>query len=171
MGTFNLDVQYKGSAECNGNLVKRSYTFKPAIVSYPVIIDGQQNSISLDSDTTMNDDKLDHVMDLPRIDVANTSPSFNTSTYGGLFLSLSNTYNSEFNVSFGGAIGNQFINKGALSNEYLNSTEDVHKHSCSMMFNDPTDRIIAAVRELMFRTALASTDESQMDNIKYLKAM
>lgn len=97
-GTFNLGVQYKGTEDCNGTLVIRNCTFKPATVIYPVSIDGNTSSISLSAGTTIFDDQLlenTAVSSLMNgVINSNINFSLNISTYGGFFKALSDTYDS-----------------------------------------------------------------------------
>lgn len=160
-GTFNLGVQYKGTEDCRGTLVVRNCTFKPATVIYPVSIDGNTSSISLAAGTTIFDDKLLNFTTLSRV-YENINSSLNISTYGGFFKALSDTYGSYLSMNYG-AIGYQIFNEGALSNQYLNASKYLKSLNCSMSFFDPTDDIVAAIRELMFRTAMASANGQAAD--------
>lgn len=160
-GTFNLGVQYKGTEDCRGTLVVRNCTFKPATVIYPVSIDGNTSSISLAADTTIFDDKLLNFTAISPM-YQNIDSSLNISTYGGFFKALSDTYGSSLRMNYG-AIGYQIFNEGALSNQYLNASKYLKSLNCSMSFFDPTDDIVAAIRELMFRTAMASANGQAAD--------
>ena len=112
----------------------------------------------------MFDDKLVEVIALSPDWGIDTDSSFNISTYGGYFLTISNTYTSNMHMNFGG-IGYQISNEGALSNRYVNTSEKLRYLNCSMSFRDPTDDIIAAMRELMFRTALASAQPANLQSV------
>ena len=154
-GTFNLGVQYKAKEDCNGMLVVRNCTFRPSIISYPVSIDGNTSSISLAVGTTIFDDELIEITAIPRIFGNEVNPSLNISTYGGFFKSLSDIYDSSVRMNYG-TIGDQIFGYGPLYNRYLYESNDLTNLQCTMAFIDPTDDIIADIRELMFRTAIAS---------------
>lgn len=162
-GTFRLGVQYKGTEDCTGTLVVRNCTFKPATVTYPVAIDGNSR-ISLAAGTTISDDRLVQVIDIPPMSPSHTASSFNVSTYGGFFKALSDTYESTVHMDFT-SIGYQIFNEGALSNRYVNASNRLERLSCSMSFRDPTDDIIADIRELMFRTAIASGESKDEQRV------
>lgn len=160
-GTFNLGVQYKGTEDCRGTLVVRNCTFKPATVIYPVSIDGNTSSISLAAGTTIFDDKL---LNFSAISPMYQYIGLNISTYGGFFKALSDTYVSSLSMNYNDhEIGYQIFNEGALSNQYLNASKYLESLNCSMSFFDPTDDIVAAIRELMFRTAMASANGQAAD--------
>lgn len=166
-GTFNLGVQYKGTEDCRGTLVVRNCTFQPATVTYPVSIDGNTSSISLAPGTTIFDDKLLDITAVSRVGTIDSS--LNISTYGGFFKALSDTYDSSLFMNFG-AIGYQIFNEGAVSNRYLNASKQLKSLNCSMSFLDPTDDIIAAIRELMFRTAVTSANGTQAADVQHFTA-
>ena len=168
-GTFNLGVQYKNVENCDGTLMIRNCTFRPAHVTYPVSIDGSSSSISLAADTTIFDDGLINILAVPPMDGLGTNSSFNISTYGGLFKSLDDLYHSSLSMNYG-AIGYQIFNEGALSNHYLNTSKDLKELDCSVSFRDPTDDIIAAIRELMFRAAIASANDTQAADVQHVTA-
>lgn len=162
-GTFSLGVQYKGTRDCAGTLVVRNCTFKPATVTYPVSIDGESR-ISLAAGTTISDDELVQVVDVPPLSIATTSSSFNASTYGGFFKALSDAYQSTVRMNYG-SIRYQIFNEGALSNRYVDASDRLESLECSMSFRDPTDDIIADIRELMFRTAIASAESKDEQHV------
>lgn len=163
--TFNLGVQYKGTEDCHGTLVIRNCTFKSARVIYPVSIDGNISSISLTAGTTIFDDQI---LDITTVSPTNGDISFslNIFTYGGFFKGLSDTYDSILRMNFG-SIRYQIFNQGALSNRYLNASTYLKRLDCLMTFLDPTDDIIAAIRELMFRTPIASANNTQAADVQH----
>lgn len=166
-GLFNLGVQHKATKDCLGTLVVRNCTFRPAVVTYPVSINGNTSSISLAAGTTISDDTVDEVVPWP-LDEGSVQSSLNISTYGGFFKSLSDTYSSSMHMNFG-AIGFQIFNEGALSNRYVDSGV-LETLNCTMSFRDPTDDIIAGIRELFFRTALASADATRPADVQRITA-
>lgn len=163
-GTFNLGVQYKAKEDCKGTLVVRNCTFRPSIVSYPVSIDGNTSSISLTAGTTIFDDELLEITAVPRFVSTQASSSLNISTYAGFFKSLSDIYDSSLLMNYG-SIGYQILGYGALYNRYLDESNDLTTLQCNMTFTDPTDDIIADIRELMFRTAIASANVTKAADV------
>ncbi|KAL8995845.1 MAG: hypothetical protein Q9169_004497 [Polycauliona sp. 2 TL-2023] len=153
-GTFSLGVQFKGTEDCVGMLLVRNCTFKPVTVTYPISI-GANSEISLAATTDLSDDKF--VQGIKLHSMGYISNSFNVSTYGGFFLALADAYESTVHMDYG-SIGYQIFNHGALSNRYVNAADELQNLSCSMSFRDPTEDIIADIRELMFRTAIASAE-------------
>ena len=169
-GVFNMGAQFKNNKACDGVLAIRNCTFTPAVVRYPVTISGKSSRISLRSKTSIYDDKLVKNIVLPPEEATSgASTSFNVSTYGGMFKYLGDSFDSLLHMNFG-AIGYQIYNEGALSNRYLDPTQNLESLTCSMVFSDPTNDILASVRELMFRTALASVKGSQAVRVQKISA-
>ena len=167
-GTFNIGVQYKATAACAGGLVVHNCTFRPAVVRYPVSINGNTSTIALAAGTSMTDDQVLEMNVVPPVSPS-VSSSFNESTYGGLFKFLSDTYDTSMSMDFG-AIGFQIFNEGALANRYLNSSINATNLNCSLTFSDPMSDLIGDIRELMFRTSLASATTSEVDNVQHATA-
>lgn len=155
-GSFNFGLQFKNTTACQGNLVVRNCSFKPATVLYPITIDGNASTISLAAGTNISDDKVLKVVDgISAFEGNNNAASgLNASTYSGFFKALADSYQSVSHMSFG-AIGYQIFVAGPLANRYLNITHDLN---CDLNFRDPMDDVVADIRELMFRTALASAN-------------
>lgn len=163
-GTFNLGVQYKSTENYISRLVVRNCTLKPTIVTYLVSIDGNTSSISLTTNTTIFDDELIDITAVSPLGLLD--PSLNISTYRGFFKALSNTYDSSLRYVWDN-VDYWIENKGAVSNRYLNSSKYLQTLYCSMSFLNPTDNIIAAFRELMFRTVIASTNGTQATDVQH----
>lgn len=143
---FNLGLQYKGTGQCNGALV-RSCTFRPATVEYPVSIDGISSSISLAAGTTVVDDKFQNFTGVSTWESWIPSVGLEPSTYGGLFRSLSDTYGSVLRMRFTGH-HHRISHEGALSIRYLNGSqlwtprdpagaEETERQICWVQFHDP----------------------------------
>ncbi len=160
-------MQHKATKDCLGTLVVRNCTFRPATVTYPISINGNTSSISLAAGTTIFDDKVDELVPYP-VDDYRAQSSLNISTYGGFYRSLSDTYSSSMQMNYG-AIGFQIFNEGALSNRYVDSGV-IKSLECSISFRDPTDDIIAGIRELFFRTAIASANETRSEDVQRITA-
>jgi hypothetical protein len=97
-GTFNLGVQCKATQDCVGTLLVRNCTSRPAPGLYPFSINGNNSAISSAAGTTSDDDDLVDYTALDRRLELKISRTFNVSTYGGLYKSLSNTYNSNLRM-------------------------------------------------------------------------
>lgn len=166
-GTFNLGVQFKSTEDCKGTMVVRNCTFRPATVTYPVSIDGNTSSISLAAGTTVFDDEIQNIIPVPPF--SEPFSHFNISTYGGFFKSLNDAYASVLYMNYA-TTGYQVYNQGALSNRYLKASNDLRSINCTLAFRDPTEDIIAAARELMFRAAIASANSTQPANVQRVAA-
>ena len=173
--SFNLSIQYKSTPECAGNLVVKNCTMTPAIVNYPVIVDGNKSSIVLkpgiDSLTNATI-KLTNIEQEENVKQPFTTELYNASTYGGIFKALSDTYGSSIRMKYeffeyptSGTY--QVVTQGAIGQGYIDSTS----MNCTMVFKDPTADILAGVRELMFRTAIASANESFPADIQRVTAV
>ena len=162
---ISLNVQYKKTSDCSGNLVVRNCTLQYAIVEYPVIIDGNQSTISLDPSSSIHDDTV-----VKRLDVG-TESLYAPSTLGGVYLALNNRFDSTASQQYTGAVGYTLTTTGATANQYANTTKTsgstsfVPANDCSLRFNDPLDDLLAEARELMFRTAVASANSSTAQQV------
>jgi hypothetical protein len=152
-GNMSLNTQYKDQSPCSGDLIVQNCTMQTALVSYPVIIDGN-NTISLDPSTSIFDDVV-----FNKINFNADRAQFGPTTLGGYYLALKNKFNSEAHLRYVGADGYELLTTGSTSTQYAItniSTGDGLDigSSCALTFNDPTMDLIASARELMFRTAL-----------------
>ena len=170
-GIVSLGVQYKNDPACDGELQIRNCTMTAAVVDYPVIINGNKSIIELLPGSSMFDDKV-----INHTDVALATTSGPT-TLGGFGKALSNTYNSEANLRFVGAVGYELITTGATANRYAvinqNSTTGSGMGSyanCDLSFRDPSNDLVQAVRSLMFRTAIAAANSSIPADSQYVTA-
>ncbi|EXJ79179.1 hypothetical protein A1O3_08680 [Capronia epimyces CBS 606.96] len=166
-GNMSLNLQYKDQSPCTGDLIVRNCTLQTALVSYPVVIDGN-DTISLDPSTTVFEDTISHKINLD-LDYAEAGPT----TLGGYYLALKNKFNSEAHLRWAGAVGYELLTTGSTATQYAvtNATTDTSAvdvaSSCGLSFTDPTDDLLASARELMFRTALsiASGNSSMIQTV------
>lgn len=149
-GNMSLNIQYKDKAPCEGDLIVKNCTINTALVAYPIVIDNN-NTISLDPSTTVFDDVVSHEID---IDFDSLAPG--PSTLAGYYLALRNELNSEAHIRFGGAVGYELTTTGSTATQYAIADEDGDTNSCGLSFADPTMDLLAAARDLMFRTALSA---------------
>ena len=153
-GTVQLGVQYKPSPACNGELSVRNCTMRAAVVNYPVIVNGNKSTIELAPKSTMFDDSVYNL----------TTVAINTmtgpTTLGGLYKALRDTYSSTANLRFVGTYGYELITTGSTANSYAEfaDTNSMRYANCSLFFRDPTEDLIRAIRDMMFRTAVAAAD-------------
>ena len=167
-GTINLTVQYKDTTSCDGNLVLRNCTLLAGTVDYPVTINGNKSTIELKSGSSIFDDR-----------VFNTTQSgvgsyLGPSTFGGVFKALRDTYESLANLRFVGAVGYELVTEGATANRYalVNVTTGPSggivgpQSDCSLSFGDPTDDLLRAARDLMFRSAIAAANSTSSQTVR-----
>jgi hypothetical protein len=158
-GNLTIDVQHKPDPGClsNSTIIVRSCILSTATVKYIVQIDGNQSTVSLPTTSNIYDDEI--ISDYKIEDDPNSDSG--PSTLGGLYLALSDRYNSETNVRWGGGIGYTFLSNGSLATQYLLS----NSYDSCLAFNDPTDDLVANARELMFRTAVAAANSSDIQSV------
>ena len=166
-GKINLGVQYKDRQACDGELQIRNCTFQAAVVEYPVVVNGNKSTISLAPGSTMFDDKVHNLTEV----ALNTMSG--PTTLGGFYKALRDTYASTANLRFTGSRGYEVLTTGATSNRYAvlegsNSDSDSDNYlglDCSLFFTDPSNDIIAAVRDMMFRTAISAANSSDYQSV------
>ncbi|KAE9376429.1 hypothetical protein N431DRAFT_330742 [Stipitochalara longipes BDJ] len=162
-GNITLNVEYKPDNGCEGPLIVKNCTLSPAIVQYSVAIDGNSSTISLPENSTIYDDEIESTYT-----IAETYTPGSYTTYGGLSLALANRFNSWANLRFAGGIGYDVSTSGATSNQFVQGNTTIGaENNCSLAFNDPTTNLLNNARELMFRTAIAAANSS---NIRSLPA-
>ncbi|KAL9125386.1 MAG: hypothetical protein Q9217_005400 [Psora testacea] len=155
-GALSMGVQFKNSPACSGHLQLRNCSLQAAVVEYPVIVNGNKSTIELVPGSTMFDDTVINM----------TTVALNTmtgpSTLGGLYKALSDTYGSTANLRFVGAYNYELVTTGATANRYaiLDPNTSRPEANCSLSFSDPSNDLIQAVRDMMFRTAIAAANSS-----------
>ncbi|KAJ9632841.1 hypothetical protein H2204_007571 [Knufia peltigerae] len=158
--SFNLDVQTKPEAGCTGNLAVTNCTLTAGTVDYPIVIDGDAGTVSLDPGTTIWDDTVVGGTDA----LSSETHLTEVSTYGGIFLALSNQYTTDLQLQFSGAIGWEFIGAQSESSiAYARGVEQVP--SCDVFFTDPLADFLQGTRELIFRTAIATANSSDLQSV------
>ena len=166
-GVIHLNIQYKDTQACDGQLQIRNCTLQAATVEYPVLVNGNQSTIELAPASTMFDDNVLNMTDVALRDNAGST------TLGGFYKALSDTYNSVANLRFVGAVGYELITIGATVNRYavLNITnsddpDDGPYNSCTLAFTDPSNDIISKVRDMIFRTAVKAANGSNTQTVR-----
>lgn len=165
---IGLNIQYKNSPECYGDLVVQNCTLRSATVQYPVVINGNDSTIALDPASTIYDDV---VTEISATTVENRQ---GPTALGGLWLALSNRFNSEAHLRWAGAVGYELLNEGATANQYVlinGSGRDQYGGyspgtSCSLYYQDPVNDLLQSARELMFRAAVAAANSSSIQHVQ-----
>jgi hypothetical protein len=164
---LKINVQYKPGAGCEGLLLVTNCTLTTATVKYGAVIDGNQSSISLPTTSTIYDDEV--------ISLYNTtvdSISGGNTTIGGLYLALSNRFDSSSNMRWTGAIGYSLYTTGSTATQFVvpaTNANASYDAECGLAFTDPTANLLANARELMFRTAVAAANSSNVQDVLALE--
>lgn len=91
-GNMSLGVQYKDTKDCFGNIIVENCTLRAATVHYPVVINGNRSTISLNNDSTIFADQVEGINQ-----VSDSTMQW-YSTFGGIFRALSERYNSRVDL-------------------------------------------------------------------------
>ena len=157
----------KDQTACDGYLQIKNCTLVVANVDYPVNIDGQKNTIILDPSTDIFDDTLNDISPIQDLPDAPTGPS----TLAGLYLALSNQYDSRANTRWGGAVNYELTTTGATANRYVQADSIGSTADCTLAFTDPMQELLAAARQLMFRTAIAAANGTNIRSTSAIQTM
>ena len=157
----SLDVQYKPEIGCTGELIVGNCSLAAGTVAYDVVIDGPSSTISLAPGTTIWNDTIIGRPDY--LQPENEPNSF--STYGGMFLALSNRLTTTFWLRYSGAIGWEY--DGAQGESAIGYARNIGSGiaTCNITFSDPTADYLQDIRSLMFRTAVLSANETNRQTI------
>lgn len=97
---MSLNIQYKDTSDCAGNLIVRNCSLTSTTVGYPVIINGNKSTITLDPNSTIFDD------------IVEAQPNFNSTSnrqgptiLGGFWFALNNKFASTLHLRWVGAVG------------------------------------------------------------------
>ncbi|KAF7189152.1 hypothetical protein HII31_09574 [Pseudocercospora fuligena] len=160
---ITLDMQYKPGKDCDqGQLQVKNCTIGAATVQYPIEIDGNKSTISLESGSSLSDD---HLVSLVEYDLENMYGL--PSPFGGYAYALSSKLNSATRLRFAGAAGYEVTSDGSTAAQFANM-DDVTDYTmglCYTKFSDPTDYLLQQARNLMFRTALAQANATTMQDV------
>jgi hypothetical protein len=145
---LGLNVQYKPDSGCEGRLLVTNCMLMAVTVKYGIIIDGNQSSISLPTTSTIYDDEVISLYNTTTFAISGAN-----TTIGGLYLALSNRFNSYANMAWAGAIEYSVMSSGSTATQFVipNTTATAsYAEQCALSFTDPTANLIANARELMF---------------------
>ena len=160
-GTLQLGVQFKDQHACDQELQVRNCTLQATAVDYPVIIIENKSTIQLAPDSSIFNDIVQNAPE------ATFNTTTRPTTLAGLYKALSDTYNSEANLRLLGAGSYELVTTGATSSRYavLDTNSSTPHADCAVSFTDPSNDILAAVRGLMFRTAIAAATSSDTQHV------
>jgi hypothetical protein len=162
-GNISLNIQYKDSAPCSGELTVKNCSLRAATVRYDTVIDGNKSTITLAPGTSMFDDVVFKVLDYPAVDFQQPV------AIGGFAFALSNRFASTSHMRWVGADGYELISTGATGPQFavldaMESTPDPYVNGmCKVKFRDPTDYLLKQAREFMFRTAVGTASGNSSD--------
>ena len=159
-GNMTLSVEYKSDPGCRTNITVNSCTLSSATVRYNVLIDGNASTISLNSNSSIYDEvESNHGLNESYADGSST-------TLGGIVLALQNRYNSGAAIRFGGGEGYEIDTNGSAANQFVQPNSIIiDSGDCSLAFIDPTTNLLENARELMFRTAIAAANSSNVQSV------
>ncbi|KAI9718454.1 MAG: hypothetical protein M1812_004175 [Candelaria pacifica] len=162
-GNIQLNVQYKATPDCFGDVVISTCTLRAAVVEYPVIF--YNDSVTLNPNSSITDDKLKRYYQI------GTVQANGPTTLGGLNLALNNRFSSAAATYFTGAVGPYTLQtNGSLATEYIAMKDDKEAYNaatnCTVNFLDPTADLVAATREIMFRTAARAANSSSIQRVQ-----
>lgn len=145
---------------CNGTQVAKQCTMFSATLLYPITLENGTVTIIAESATS-----VDHIqpVGLPSEYFEGHDPDTNTfSTLGGVAFVAQNLFNPQATqflnlIQLNGSLASQYMDDYGTGNFGCFATQD----ACAMNWRDPTDGILNALNEIMFRAALAASDVSK----------
>jgi hypothetical protein len=163
-----IGVQFKATPDCDGNLTIHNCTLTPAIVDYPVIIDGKTSTITLDPSSTIFDDTVES-----RSSWADGRKTQGTTILSGFWHALNSRFFSSSSMRWTGARGYEFESEGVMIQPYVNISAATDLafgtfdpvELCRINFRDPMDDLLQEARDLMFRTAMATANSSHAQTV------
>ncbi|KAI9698653.1 MAG: hypothetical protein M1836_003763 [Candelina mexicana] len=161
--SIQLNVQYKATTDCVGDLVVSTCLLRAAVVEYPVVF--RNDSVTLNPNSSITDDKLKRYL---KVDPNRT---IGGTTLGGIALALNNRFLSVAASRFTGAVGPYTLEtNGSLATEYVATADDKAAYNaannCNITFFDPIADLVAVTREIMFRTAIRAANASTIQKVQ-----
>lgn len=160
---ITLAVSFKRAKTCTGDINIKKCTLRAATVEYPVMF--QNDTVTLAETSTIFDDRVDSISKVAE------QFSQGPTTLGGVSLALSNRFDSTAHMRFAGAVGYEVTSSGSPPNEYIiaptnNSlSSGFYGLNCTLSWADPTADLLAAAREVMFRTAVRAANSSTVQRV------
>ncbi|ORY09010.1 hypothetical protein BCR34DRAFT_616090 [Clohesyomyces aquaticus] len=166
---LNFSIIHKNTTACAGELIETNCTLLASTVRYPVVIDGSRSAISLNTNSTMFDDKV------VRKPPAELSEGNGESLLSGFHAVLQSRYSSSLFIydstprgwllrTVNDAFFAQFADYAAVES-YGNVENVLLNEACHIRFHDPFDYILNKTRELMFRKAIADGNSTTIQTI------
>ncbi|KAF3484459.1 uncharacterized protein GIQ15_03783 [Arthroderma uncinatum] len=165
---MSLNIQFKDTPDCSGRLTVRNCSLSSAIVQYPVIIDGNKSTISLDPSSTIFDDVFESHTN---VDPNLYGPRQGPTVLGGLWFALNNRFASTSHMRFIGAVGYEVLSTGSTASQFavvadmLKANDAFNSGMCHLHFQDPTQQLLQEARQFMFRTAVAAANSSDIQQV------
>ena len=142
---IGMIVSYAQTTNCSGVIFTKSYNITQAMLQYHVAI--KQGIISFAPPPN-------NLTVLGTIDANNiTETELTNSTLGGLFIAARDLFSANVTLRWGGVIGFQPFGLTTFPSSYIGSGGDIY--GCQYGWIDPTDDILAALNNIMFRTAIS----------------
>ena len=145
--------------QCNGTMVTKRCSMRSATLDYPVTL--VNNTIHLSGNSSSF--TVDHIQAVGNISTYfdDHDPDIMTfTTLGGIAIAAQNMFNSRAvqgqGVSLTGSLASQYIDYGTGSTNYF-----INQDACAINWADPSDDVINALNELMFRTSLIASNVSK----------
>ncbi|MCJ1390175.1 hypothetical protein MMC18_003033 [Xylographa bjoerkii] len=149
-----LTVGYSNTTSCSGTFFTTTCTLTEAVVEYQVSLVNE--TVSLNNPTT----NLTVVaLGNSTSDVVGGYDAGQNVTLGGFSLAGNDLFGANASQSFVGAAGLfQLNNLNTFASQYIVDFEFVE--NCQYSWKDPTDDILLALHEIMFRTAISAASVS-----------
>ncbi|KAL2006822.1 hypothetical protein VTN00DRAFT_9490 [Thermoascus crustaceus] len=149
----NFTVTYKDQIPCKSQLQVKRCTFRPATLNYPVSI--ENGTVGFSSSLSSLGTTPDTIVAAYSID--SIELTYRNSTLGGVYLAASDLFTSQAHIS---QVNHQWTLNvtGTLAQNYVTHIDS--EEACNDTWSDPTDEVISAMQEIMFRTALSAWNES-----------
>jgi Protein of unknown function (DUF3176) len=154
--TINMTVLYKNTTDCDeSNAISRTCVLSPSTVEYPIVLSNGTVTLSPAPGVWQNDTIVSH-QTIP------FESGDQPTVLGGFVLGIISQFNSSASIAFGGAVSWEMVTTGPLAHIYA-SNDTVN---CSLSFSDPTYDILAAMREIAFRHAIATSNNTNMQKVE-----
>lgn len=155
-----LSIGYTDTKKCAGSFVTKDCTLTEAVVDYQILLDNK--TVSLNNPT----------VNPPVVSMGNSTPDVSPGylpgkqiTLGGFALAGTDLFASNTSVRFVGAAGmyevamfNTFASQYILTPNYI--------MNCQFDWRDPTNDILIALHEIMFRTALKAANAADSVSVQ-----
>ena len=148
---LELTVGYPNTSNCSGTFITKTCTLTEAVIDYPATLVNSTVTLDLTRDPRVI------TLGNPFADISlGYDPGANL-TLGGFALAGADLFGSNTSLRLVGAAGVfQIEGMNTFTSQYIVNASYVG--NCQFTFNDPTRDILTALHEIMFRTALNSSN-------------